>query len=163
MQSPNLIFHKFVTTPACQVYRPPASSTSQRIRTVPCGLSIAAAACFDSIPPHRPYRSGLACRASEESIEHLLRGDRIAVPRQRLACARQEITSLSTSTPSQSKMTRSTFEFKRCTSSPALQDLYAIRISLRRAGRNTAPAGDRPVCSRACGRSRPAISRSPRR
>ena len=34
------------------------------IRTVPCGLSIAAAACFDSIPPHRPYKSGLAFRAS---------------------------------------------------------------------------------------------------
>src|SRR6476469_2468979 len=33
------------------------------------------------------------------------------------ACARQEITSLSTSTPSQSKMTRPTFAFKACTRS----------------------------------------------
>src|SRR4030081_2284477 len=45
-----------------------------------------------------------------------------------------------------------------------VRDTGALARTYRRpAPRNTIRAGDRPVCNRACGRSRPVVSRSPRR
>ncbi len=87
-------------------------------------------------------------RGRGSGLGHLLRCDRIAVPGQHVRMGRQEITSLSTSTPSQSKMMRS------------MGTRLRTSACRRRAERNRARAGDRPACSRACGRSPPGASRS---
>ena len=109
-------------------------------------------------------RGGLPRRAAEKAVEHLIGGDRVAVTRQDLGMGAagnhlavdQHAVAIEND---EIELFDAFSSRERCHSLESAM----LRICRRPAGRNTVPAGDRPVCSRACGRFRPAASRSPRR